>query len=81
MDSWNRAGNGFFIMAKLTDDDKLNIIIKYEAGVKTFKIVNEYEEKKKIEYERDYDILTELLNRRGLYNKVNDFMKKKIKMC
>ncbi len=68
-------------MAKLTDDDKLNIIIKYEAGVKTFKIVNEYEEKKKIEYERDYDILTELLNRRGLYNKVNDFMKKKIKMC
>ena len=35
-------------MAKLTDDDKLNIIIKYEAGVKTFKIVNEYEEKKKI---------------------------------
>ena len=63
-------------MAKLTDDDKLNIIIKYEAGVKTFKIVNEYEEKKKIEYERDYDILTELLNRRGLYNKVNDFITK-----
>lgn len=29
-------------MAKLTDDDKLNIIIKYEAGVKTSKIANEY---------------------------------------
>lgn len=29
-------------MAKLTDDDKLNIVIKYEAGVKTSKIANEY---------------------------------------
>ena len=29
-------------MAKLTDDDKINIVIKYEAGVKTSKIANEY---------------------------------------
>ncbi len=29
-------------MAKLTEDDKINIVIKYEAGVKTSKIANEY---------------------------------------
>jgi len=29
-------------------------------------------EKQKIEYERDYDLLTDLLNRRGFYNSVNE---------
>lgn len=39
--SWTRGieqGRGVFIMSKLTDDDKLDIIIQYEVGVKTSKI-------------------------------------------
>lgn len=56
---------------------KLKIITSNKGAIATLiDLTFEYEEKKKIEYERDYDILTGLLNRRGLYNKANELMKK-----
>lgn len=39
-------------------------------------LTNEYKEKKKIEYERDYDVLTGLLNRRGFSLKVENLIKR-----
>ncbi len=39
-------------------------------------LTDEYKEKKKIEYERDYDVLTGLLNRRGFSLKVESLIKR-----
>ena len=38
----NLTGNGVFMMAKITDDNKLEIIIKYEDGIKVSKLAMQY---------------------------------------
>ncbi len=54
---------------------KLRVVVSNKGAIMTLiDLTGEYEEKKKIEYERDYDVLTGLLNRRGLYNKVTELM-------
>lgn len=43
-------------------------------------ITQEREEKQKLEYERDYDVLTELLNRRGLNKRIRKLLHQSDKM-
>ena len=37
-------------------------------------ITQELAEKRRLEYERDYDLLTTLLNRRAFYDRVKDYL-------
>ena len=53
----------------------------HEEGTKKFGVVidvtQEVKEKQKIEYERDYDVLTNILNRRAFYNEVTERLNEK----
>lgn len=50
---------------------RLKVIVSDEGAIATLlDLTAEYNERTKIEYERDYDILTGLLNRTGLYIRV-----------
>lgn len=50
------------------------VVSKAGAIITLIDLTREYEEKKRIEHERDYDILTGLLNRRGFFSYAeNDF--------
>lgn len=60
--------------ALLLDDRylRLKIVTSNDGAFATLiDLTAEYQEKRKIEYERDYDILTGLLNRRGLLSIIN----------